>query len=172
VAWLLQQGANVNEEDAQGETALSRAVEKGPLNVMTLLFDAGADVTRGTPLRAALLRKAGKETINLMQEMLARGAPVDKFFGETSPMVQNIGFNQLTALHIACGRSYRNYEAVRLLLAHGANPALNQLNQPLYAGEAPNTSALEEARRVGNDDIVSLITAHMREVNGSSKSNL
>lgn len=172
MAWLLQQGANVNEEDANGETPLSHAVEKGPLNVITLLFDAGADVTRGTLLRAALLRKAGKETISLMQEMLARGAPVDKFHGETSPQVQNIGFNQMTALHGACGRSFRNYEAVRLLLAHGANPALNQLNLPYCGGEVPNTSALDEARRVGNDDIVSLIKEHMREVNGSGKSNL
>jgi hypothetical protein len=156
VAWLLQQGANVNQEGPRGETPLSHAIEKGPLSVVTLLLDAGADVKQGTPLRSSLLRKAGEETVELMREMLARGAPVDKFFGESSKFAQSIGFERRAALHIACGSgSYRDYEAARLLLAHGANPALNQRR---YAGELPNTSALEEARRRGDEDIVSLIS--------------
>ncbi|KAK3047288.1 hypothetical protein LTR09_011277 [Extremus antarcticus] len=125
VAWLLSEGADINREDAYSETPLSCAAKKGSKGVFKMLLEAGADVTRGAPLPGSLLREEGNANLELTKELLARGAPVDKFVGEESPIWERAGFQRGTALQLACDGSHRNLAAVRLLLTYGADPRLN-----------------------------------------------
>ncbi|KXS94247.1 hypothetical protein AC578_8815 [Pseudocercospora eumusae] len=164
VLWLLSEGASVNEEDGFSETALSRAVQFGTEDVVWVLLEAGADVSRGAPLHASLLRKGGNTNLELMKELLELGAPVNKFLGEGSSIWEAAGFKQMTALHVACDGSHRNLAAVRLLLAHGANPTLNKR---LHGVELPNTSAFDSARGRGYKDIVSVIQEQVSRSDGN-----
>ncbi|KAK3076050.1 hypothetical protein LTR53_000095 [Teratosphaeriaceae sp. CCFEE 6253] len=169
VAWLLSEGADIDKEDAYSETPLSRAVQKESKGVVKMLLEAGADVTRGAPLQASLLRKEGNANLELTKELLTHGAHVNKFVGEGSPVWERAGFEQMTALQLACDGSHRNLAAVRLLLAYGADL---RLNRRLLNGELLNTSAFVSAQGRGYTDIVSVMQEHVKESDGSSKSNL
>ena len=163
----MSRGADINKQDAYAETPLSCAVKKDAKASIQMLLDAGADITRGAPLQAALVRRDGEEYRNvdlkLMEDLLTRGAPVDKFVGENSSMWEQIGFERRTALQVACDTVHHNLEAVRLLLAHGADCTLNQR---VPEGELPRSSAYEMAREYGHTDIVALMRKHMGESAG------
>ncbi|WPG98974.1 Hypothetical protein R9X50_00177600 [Acrodontium crateriforme] len=154
VMWLLSQGADINKEDAYSETPLSRAAQNGTEAVIMTLLERGADVTRGAPLQASLLRKEGNANLEVTRKLLAWGAPVDKFAGENSSLWEAAAFEQMTALHVACYGSHRNLAAVRLLLQHGADP---RLNKRFADGELPNTSAFDSAQRRGYTDIIAVM---------------
>lgn len=119
VLWLLSKGA--------GETPWSRAVEAGTQDVVKVFLDAGADVTQGAPLQMALLPGEKHANLELTRQLLELGAPVHKFVGEGSRIWAMVGFEQTTALQLACDDCHRNLAAVRLLLEYGANPTLNRI---------------------------------------------
>jgi len=147
VVWLLLHGADPNLQDGWSETPLSRAVEHGALEVVDILLRAGADVKLGAPLYQALLMEDESQ-----RRLLALGAPVNKYVGEGSWVWDWIGFERGTALHHACKR--RNLDAVKLLLAHGADPSLKE---KLLSDDLEHSTALDEATRRNFLEIVAVL---------------
>ncbi|KAK1818423.1 hypothetical protein LTR12_007220 [Friedmanniomyces endolithicus] len=141
VIWLLSKGADPNVQDAWAETPLSRAVGLGSYGVIDRLLDAGADIKQGAPLHMSLRIQDEAECIRLMERLLSLGAPVDKYQGENSIMWERVAFQRGTALHLACRKG--NTGAIRLLLAHGADPTRKQ---KLLSVEVAGSSAWEELK--------------------------
>ncbi|KAK3613535.1 hypothetical protein LTR56_027826 [Elasticomyces elasticus] len=156
VVWLLSKGADPKLQDAWAETPLSCAVERECYGVIETLLDAGADVKQGAPLHMALRIKDEADSLHLMARLLALGAPVDRYQGEKSPMWDRVGFQRGTALHSASIKG--NLGAVRLLLAHGADPSRKQR---VRSFEIAESSALDEARNRNYTDIVSVLREHL-----------
>ncbi|KAK0335071.1 hypothetical protein LTR91_025978 [Friedmanniomyces endolithicus] len=152
VVWLLLHGADPNLQDGWSETPLSRAVEHGALEVVDILLRAGADVKLGAPLYQALLIEDESQRLSTMERLLALGAPVNKYVGEGSWVWDWIGFERGTALHHACKR--RNLDAVKLLLAHGADPSLKE---KLLSDDLEHSTALDEATRRNFLEIVAVL---------------
>jgi hypothetical protein len=140
---FIERGADVAATDANGETALSWAAACSRGVVVKALLDRGADVkvTRRldgmTPLHRAMEgMEVGSGGIAVM--LIARGADVNA--RERSGC---------TPLHIAAYRGYA--EAVKVLLAHGADPTLKCADgqTPLaYARERRGTGGDEGRERV------------------------
>ena len=78
VAYLLRQGADVNQSDEQGTTPLGYAVEKNHIKCMLLLLEAGADVNKSwrgvTPLTAA----SGNGHLKCVHFLIQSGADVNQ----------------------------------------------------------------------------------------------
>lgn len=160
VVWLLSKGADPNLQDAWAETPLSCAIERECYGVMDTLLDAGADVKQGAPLHMSLRIKDEPDSLRLMARLLALGAPVDKYQGENSPMRAKVGFQRGTALHSASIKG--NLGAVRLLLAHGADPSRKQR---VRSSEIAESSALDEAKNRNYKDIVFVLREHLDKCN-------
>lgn len=156
VGWLLSKGADPNVQDAWAETPLSRAVERECYGVIDTLLNAGADVKQGAPLHMSLRIKGEQESLRLMARLLALGAPVDKYQGENSPMWDKVGFQRGTALHSAAIKG--KLGAVRLLLAHGADPSRKQR---VRSFEIAESSALDEVKNRNYTDIISVLQEHL-----------
>ena len=91
----------------------------------------------------SLRNKDEAESLNLMAKSLALGAPVDKYEGDNSLLWDMVGFERGTALHSACISG--KVGAVRLLLAHGADPLRKQRVRSL---EVPESSALRRRTEI------------------------
>lgn len=154
VKWLLKEGADPNLEDAFAETPFSHAVRFGSPDTLDLLLEAGADVNRGTPLHKAL----GRDSL-MVERLVKLGAPVNKLSGEGSKFWDDAMMPRETALHIACSKG--QYDNVRLLLAAGADPTINQWCQK---AEVPDSSPLDVARATNRNEIVSLLETDVRNV--------
>lgn len=91
---LLKRGAEVNETDRNGRTALFVAAASGNLGLVTLLLDAGADPRWQddldvTPMHVAAAPRA---RVLVIEALLKRGAPADAadYAGET-PLIAALG---------------------------------------------------------------------------------
>lgn len=105
---LLEHGANVNDRDEDGQSALSYAVCFHEYDVVRLLLESGsdpnlADVNGWTPLMFAVMR----EDANSAELLLQHGAKIDTEDNYRA-----------TALMYAAWE--RNVDICHLLLAHGA----------------------------------------------------
>ncbi len=78
---LIQQGADVNERDSQGNTPLSRAASYGYLEVVRTLLDKGANVdSRNTRGETALMLASASYRSNnepIIRLLLTKGANMD-----------------------------------------------------------------------------------------------
>ena len=120
--------------DACGASYLILAIYHGPVSLVQALLAAGADpnapVDDGFPTLFAAIDRVAPGQMDVLAALLAAGADV-----------QQRGANDYTALHYAASRDAA--DAVRLLLAHGADPAA-RTRIDHYA------TALEEAERFGH----------------------
>ena len=166
---LIADGADVNAADANGDTALQAAAQRGDTTLVDILLEAGATPTPGAVRRAiigehyrvlqALIRAgadpntscawdgrcplteaARLDDVEFARELLERGAAA-------SPEVKSIA---RSPLHTAAALG--SDEMVRLLLEHGADPrVLWQARTPaqLARGEGQMVTAriLEEAEK-------------------------
>jgi len=153
VGMYLRAGMPVDSEDNAGTTALMRTARAGHLALVKELLDHGADVNRALPwaadagqravLDALLAAKPSRDALNqamvaaaggdtdIMQKLLDLGAEVDY-----------LPDNGDTALGAAANAL--NLEAVRVLLARGAN-----VNPETANGWQPLHRAVDASRQSG-----------------------
>lgn len=139
VRYLLDHGADVNAKDHVGGTALSQAALRGSTDIARLLIERGADVHvkvsrwELTPLIMA----AQRESVEMVDLLLAKGAPVD-----------GKDITGATAIMWAAYSDHANPALVTRLLAAGADPAVKN-----KAGE----TAMTWASRRGETPVVALL---------------
>ena len=128
VRLLIENGADVNAVDANGNAMLPWAAARGYTEIVELMLDAGADVDATMTTvgifaaedASALYYAAAGNHVETADLLIARGADVNftaASYGES-------------ALHIAAGENY--VEMTALLLANGAD-----VDAPSTVGEAP-----------------------------------
>lgn len=135
---LIQQGADVDELEANGDAPLVMAAYLGHTKIVRLLLEAGANVGAVDPgMKATALHAAAyvgrSEAARLLIE---HGVEIDK----QGP------YNGYTALHDAIWQN--NIETARVIIQDGANLKLKS-----HEGQTP----LEMARARGRKEIASLI---------------
>jgi ankyrin repeat protein len=146
--YLLDTGANVNQQNDKGETALHRATLYNNVTIMRLLLKHHADVNKPdnigeTPLHTAA---AGMYLEEAAQVLLDNGANINQ---------QTL--NGATPLLLAA--QYGTIGVVRLLLNYGAN-----INQPNHPGNTPLHFATSERRLT----IIALLLAYGANANLSN----
>ena len=132
-----------NVRDAQGTSCLAHAIAEGPLALVQALLAAGADPNEealdGFPPLLAAIDRPAPDRHAVLEALLSAGARVDQR-----------GINDYTPLHLAADRD--DADAVRLLLAHGADPrARTRIDD--------RASPLEEAERGGCDRAAAVLRA-------------
>ncbi len=136
---LLQQGANVNERDSLGGTALHDAAWAGDLKMAELLLDARADPNLphleggSTPLHYAVITNHPE----FVELLLGRGA-----------RLKTMSASGATALHLAANRGFTSI--VEMLLAKGFE---------VDASDAKGSTPLDEAAWKGEVAVVKLLLA-------------
>lgn len=139
----LAAGADVNEENESGETALMMAAEQGYLKLVKLLLDRGADLTaQGLP---ALSSAARRGRLNVVKFFVERGVDVSQEGRgpDLIGVVQN-----------------RHPDLLRYLLDHGAD---------VNAHDSVGWTVLMEAANVDRMDMVELLLEHGADVSLTSK---
>ncbi|KAK3239556.1 hypothetical protein CYMTET_50521, partial [Cymbomonas tetramitiformis] len=115
---LVEKGAEVDEEDGEGRTALALALAGGKEAAARALLEAGAGVNAGTG-RRPLHTAVEKEMVEVLSVLLGKGAEVDEEDGE--------GRTALT-LALAGGKE----AAARALLEAGAGVNAGTGRRPLH----------------------------------------
>lgn len=174
---LLERGADVNERDSTGRTAVTAATYAGSAPTVRLLVDAGAAVDLQDDTRAnAFLALGETGNVALLAEVM-RGKPdvtrtnrfggtalipaadrghvemVRALLGRTTvdvDHVNNLGWTALLEAVILGDGGPAHVEIVGLLLAAGADPAI---------ADRDGVTPLEHARRLGYREIESLLVA-------------
>ena len=135
---LLRQRAAVNAGNALGRTALMTAALAGHSRIMEALLGSGADTdladSRGT---TALMEAARSGAVAAIHAL-----------GKRKPQMDRVDQNGRTALMVACQSRHSGEDAVRALLALGADRAM--------AG-ADGKRAVDHAASAGRWHIVALI---------------
>ncbi len=154
---LLAQGADVNEAQGDGMTALHWAAERGDADVAEILIGAGAEVDRVTRLGAYTpLHLASKSGHGSVVELLVAAG------GDANAVTQT---GDVTALHFAARGG--STVAVRALLAHGADPNAQESQwgqTPLmFAAVQNRTSAIELLLEHGADPSIPARVLDIRE---------
>jgi ankyrin repeat protein len=134
---LFANGADPNERDGGGDTALHSAILLGDDESVRLFIAHGADVNARNKSNVTPLHCAAKDNrAELASLLLVKGADVN---------ARDNGGE--TPLHTAALRGHR--EVIEVLLAHGAD---------VNAKNARGRTPADEAARRGHKDIVSLLT--------------
>jgi len=140
LAWLIDQGANINFHNDCEDSALSNAAWKGHIEIARILLDRGADTEVGAGKDAygtALHRACWQGNQEMAALLLDHGAKMD-----------SVNNSDDTPLEFAVGEGH--LEVARFLLDRGANP--NKGN------------ALSSAAREGRIEIARLLLDRGAEV--------
>ena len=121
----LKAGADVNEVDAQGNTALIAAILHGQEPVVRRLLEAGADVD--------YVNRVGMSALDLA--VSTGSTEITRMLLEKSPQLDRINAAGYTPLHIAVQTDYP--DIVRALLSAGADPNIVLTAPHALPGLAP-----------------------------------
>lgn len=131
----LKDGVDINGAGSDGRTALQTAATEGNLSATWLLLRHGADPNAvGTDPRSAAVLSMIKGHVRVLQSLVDVGAVLDRRPGELDKMLLQ---------GAAVADAFQSQQAVKLLLAHGASPHIQDEYQrtPLhYAAIANNAS--------------------------------
>lgn len=183
-AELARDPALARTSDETGDTALHQAAGSGHLEIVNVLLDAGADIdaVRGNgdrPIHSALMphwSTPRDRTDAVVEQLLARGARYTIFIaaarGDIDYVRDALARDRSLAnfeddCHyrpISAAANRDDIEMVKLLLAHGANPALPERG-------AERGHALWGAVHRRHREIVSLLLAHDADPNGMVESS-
>ena len=140
VQWLIEKGADIDNQDRNGKTALMYALMNDHDDGAKYLIDQGADLDIVSNYDRSALRIAGEKNKKvLMEKLVAHGADAN---------VSNVcGYTLLMRMS-----AYQaNLSAVRFLLAHGAD---------VNAQTDNDKTPLSEALRHKNFEIVKCLVRH------------
>lgn len=145
VELLLQHGANVNTQAADGKTPLIQMARSGNLPLLQLLLDWGAHVhIYDEQAKNALMYACSENRLNIVQYLLSL------------PTVHVNDYKVDTPLWHACAAGH--VEIVQQLLYHGAQIEY-RLDGTIYS-----TTPLMEACEWGHDQVVELLLHHGADV--------
>ena len=173
-------GADVNQADDFGRTALIHVSEHGPLPIVRALVDAGASVNAVQPGAAngtALMRAATFNQPEVVQYLLEAGADINHTdaYGRTaligasqsSPanvkilieagadinaaQTQNGGGGSAGDTALMNAVIYRQIEAIKLLLSKGADPQITNIQ---------GKNAYQIALDINNPEAAALLRDH------------
>lgn len=172
VRLLIQRGANVNQQDAQGQTALMHALRYSDMDVIAALIEAGTDLNirdrdgntalmkaefGGMSKAANILKQAGASQEGLKEVELIQAVERGDIEKVKSLLQEKINVNlrvgETTALCRAACEG--NHEIAQLLIAAGAD--VNQrasegyFNPLLYAAYAGNLEVVRVLLEAGAD---------------------
>ncbi|RDW65724.1 ankyrin repeat domain-containing protein [Aspergillus mulundensis] len=148
--WLLDRGADPNQQSLIDLTPTSVAVKEAPLSTIKLFFDRGADVNKGQLLHHAVERDSGEAGV--VAFLLEKGAAINAKMYENHPVsfglycMMGIG----TPLHFAAQAG--KYGLVQYLLEKGADPTIK---------DALDKTAMDWARFSGHADVMGLLKIAM-----------
>ena len=80
IRWLIERGADVNEQDSNGETGLCWAVMRGRYDVAKVLLECGADPNLGCPIFGLATSEHVQDPIALAKLLLDYGADINQPF--------------------------------------------------------------------------------------------
>ena len=129
---LIAKGADVNQQNSYGYSALFAAARSGDAKIVKLLLDAGANVNARSPAGSALARAAQQGHAEIVRLLLQAGADVEAKDGSGWTPLFSAAMNA-------------NSETVEILLKAGAN---------INARANNGWTALKEAQMRGNENIV------------------
>lgn len=142
VAWLLDHGADPNQQCVIDLTPLSLTVESAPLSVIQLMLSRGGDVRKGQLLHHAIERHS--DNIAILSLLLGKGADINStMYEDHYPSRALFSFMDLgTPLHKAA--ELGKADVVRYLVSKGAN---------LNNKDAKGRTALEYARMLNQREV-------------------
>ncbi|MDM8335451.1 ankyrin repeat domain-containing protein [Wolbachia pipientis] len=140
--YLINKGANLDQQDSIGRTLLHKAAEDGNLAAVKFLIDHGArldvlDTWNNTPLHVAANVKVNKGHIEIADYLIKNGANI------------NLTHNY-TPIHLAITRG--NLDMVKCLIDNGAD---------LYIKRACDGTPLAYAKQQGQVEIVNYMDSVM-----------
>ncbi len=162
VRTLVEHGADVHARSKGGFTPLLFAAQQGNVESARILLAGGSDVKESTPKDGSVLLVASAEGHGAFSAYLVEN-------GADPNAVDGKGY---TPLHYAASR--RNMlDAVKALLAHGANPNARLSKEPPNRGEGAirmtGSTPLMLAAVVGNTEAVRALAASGADLNVVTK---
>ena len=191
VAKFIKKGADVNFSDNVGWTPLFRAAQKGHVEVVKMLLDAGAEIEKTTSGITPLCWAADSGKTDVVKLLLERGANVNAIGKKNAPALYHaadIGYKDLvkvllengahvnaqtedeyrwTPLHVAVSSRFSPYG----ITDHEKNRAevvslLLDFGADVSIPEDTNGfTALHLACQVGRSDLVEMLLDHNAEIN-------
>ena len=165
----------VDASDRNGWTALTIAAKKGNTQIVSLLVENGADVSkRGgplyqPPLRYALMNydgiaKVNDSAVNIVKLLLEKGANPNEI------VKQDEGDKEMTILHFAA--LWNQVEIMKLLLDKGANISARSNYDDDESETKPSVTPLMFAVQNGNENAVKLLLEMGANPNATDKNCL
>ncbi|WFR85522.1 ankyrin repeat domain-containing protein [Arthrobacter sp. Y-9] len=141
---LIEQGGDVNAKDSIQDSAFLYAGAEGFNDVLRLTLAAGADVRSTNRFGGtALIPACEHGHVETIRILIAAGVPVNH--------VNRLGWTGMQEAILLNAGGPRQQEAVRLLLAAGADPGIR---------DPQGRTALDNARRMGFTEIVRILESH------------
>jgi ankyrin repeat protein len=185
---LIASGANVNEQDYKGTTALSLAFLSSQQKITDYLLEHGADPNADKKLIRDLIRKGDIKTI---ERLLNNGAningPLNTIWSDEIPLLEAIQYKKLDIalmlikrganVNIEPKRKDRDFENPLSLAAYDQNMTF-VLKALLEAGADPNiqvildSTPLQNASKINNIDAVRLLIGKGANVNAADSDGI